>query len=124
MSLRVVARPGCLSSPGSPAYATQLRLMTPRIVEAANQRVGAAAVRTVRVRRPGTRPTTPAPAPTAGTAPEPAGPVKTCETDSEDVRAQQRQAAEATRIAAILRARAERAGRPIPAVAPVPHQAG
>ncbi|MEU8653636.1 hypothetical protein [Streptomyces sp. NPDC048737] len=35
----------------------------------------------------------------------------------EDVRAQQRQTAEAVRAAAVLRARAERAGRPVPPAA-------
>ncbi|MEU6621896.1 DUF721 domain-containing protein [Streptomyces litmocidini] len=169
--------------PDSPAYATQLRLMTPRIITAANQRAGAAAVRTIRVRRPGTVPSTPArvPVPAGRTACEPAGPVKTRETASEgyrhalaahhaaytpfqqdpalaaavgrqeqvrrnlattvfpqpeddqedeaptsleDVRAQQRQTNETIRIAAILRARAERAGRPMPTTPPALRQAG
>ncbi|MFI9297543.1 DciA family protein [Streptomyces gardneri] len=167
--------------PDSPAYATQLRLMTPRIIAVANQRAGAAAVRTIRVRQPGATPTTPAPVPAgAASVPAPAGPVKTRETASEgfrrtlaahhtawtpfqqdpalaaavgrqeqlrrdlaatvfpypeqdqgdeaptsleDVRAQQRQANEAVRIAAILRARAERAGQPMTAPAPVLRQA-
>ncbi|MFE5514148.1 DciA family protein [Streptomyces sp. NPDC056529] len=168
--------------PDSPAYATQLRLMTPRIIAAANETSAAAAVRTVRVRQPGTLPTTPAPAPTAGkTAAEPTRPVKTRETASEgfrrvlalhheawtpfqqdpalaaavgrqeqvrldlgaraftdveedqedqvptsleEIRARQRQANDATRIAAILRARAERAGRTVPPALPVLRQAG
>ncbi|WP_432089116.1 DciA family protein [Streptomyces sp. bgisy095] len=168
--------------PDSPAYATQLRLMTPRIIAAANETAGAAAVRTVRVRQPGTLPATPAPAPAAGkTAAEPAGPVKTREmasegfrrvlalhheawtpfqqdpalaaaverqeqvrldlgarafpdtdedqedevvTSLEETRAQQRQANEATRIAAILKARAERAGRTVPPAVPALRQAG
>ncbi|MFC7979840.1 DUF721 domain-containing protein [Streptomyces cinereoruber] len=42
----------------------------------------------------------------------------------EDVRAQQRQGAEAVRAAAILRARAERAGRTVPPAAPALRQAG
>ncbi|MFJ3505769.1 hypothetical protein [Streptomyces sp. NPDC090135] len=42
----------------------------------------------------------------------------------EETRAQQRQANENTRIAAILRARAERAGRPVPPAAPALRQAG
>ncbi|MFC7795721.1 DciA family protein [Streptomyces cinereoruber] len=42
----------------------------------------------------------------------------------EDVRAQQRQSAEAVRAAAILRARAERAGRTVPPAAPALRQAG
>ncbi|MFE5515048.1 hypothetical protein ACFQ9J_31405 [Streptomyces sp. NPDC056529] len=41
-----------------------------------------------------------------------------------DVRAQQRQANEDTRIAAILRARAERAGRTVPPAVPALRQAG
>ncbi|MEU9983728.1 DUF721 domain-containing protein [Streptomyces sp. NPDC050856] len=167
--------------PDSPAYATQLRLMTPRIITAANEQASAAAVRTIRVRQPGTLPATLAPAPATGTAPAPAGPVRTRETASEgfrrtlaahhevwtpfqqdpalaaavtrqeqvrrdlaatvfpdpeddqedeaptsleDVRAQQRQAAETVRIAAILRARAERAGRPVPATSPALRHAG
>ncbi|MGA5873935.1 DciA family protein [Streptomyces cinereoruber] len=168
--------------PDSPAYATQLRLMTPRIITAANETAGAAAVRTIRVRQPGTLPATPAPAPTTEkTAAEPAGPVKTremasegfrrvlalhheawtpfqqdpalvaavgrqeqvrldlgtrafpdAEEDQEDevvasleeTRAQQRQANEATRIAAILRARAERAGRTVPPATPALRQVG
>ncbi|MFC7924911.1 DciA family protein [Streptomyces cinereoruber] len=169
--------------PDSPAYATQLRLMTPRIIAAANEASGAAAVRTVRVRQPGTLPATPAPAtaPTFGKTDEPAGPVKTRETASEgfrrvlalhheawtpfqqdpalaaavgrqeqvrldlgarafpdagedqedevvasleETRAQQRQANEATRIAAILRARAERAGRTVAPAVPALRQAG
>ncbi|MFF5788571.1 DciA family protein [Streptomyces sp. NPDC012693] len=166
--------------PDSPAYATQLRLMTPRIILAATEQAGAAAVRSVRVRQPGALPATPAPAPGKTTA-EPAGPVKTRETASEgfrrvlalhhevwipfqqdpslaaavgrqeqvrldlavrafpnveedqeddtptsleEIRAQQRQANDATRIAAILRARAERAGRTVPPAAPMLRQAG
>ncbi|MFE5549266.1 DciA family protein [Streptomyces sp. NPDC056534] len=169
--------------PDSPAYATQLRLMTPRIITATNEMSGAAAVRTVRVRQPGTLPVTSTPAPATGTtAAEPAGPVKTRETASagfrrvlalhheawtpfqqdpalaaavgrqeqvrldlgtrafpdiseedqedetptslEEIRAQQRQVNDATRIAAILRARAERAGRTVPPAAPALRQAG
>ncbi|AVI00099.1 DUF721 domain-containing protein (plasmid) [Streptomyces sp. WAC00288] len=167
--------------PDSPAYATQLRLMTPRIITAANEQAGAAAVRTVRVRQPGTLPATPAPTPASVKTAEPTGPVKTRETASEGFhrvlalhhkvwqpfqqdpalaaavgrqeqvrldlgarafpdagedqegqaptslegnRAQQRQANDATRIAAILRARAERAGRVVPPGAPVLRQAG
>ncbi|MFE6460033.1 DciA family protein [Streptomyces cinereoruber] len=168
--------------PDSPAYATQLRLMTPRIIAAANEQASAAAVRTVRVRQPGALPATPAPAPATGkTAAESAGPVKTHEMasegfrrvlalhhkawtpfqqdpalaaavgrqeqvrldlgartfpdageDQEDevppslegVRAQQRQANETTRIAAILRARAERAGHTVPFTVPALRQAG
>lgn len=42
----------------------------------------------------------------------------------EDIRAQQRQANEAVRIAAILRARADRTGKPVPAAASALRQAG
>ncbi|MEF9886929.1 hypothetical protein [Streptomyces sp. P9-A4] len=45
-------------------------------------------------------------------------------TSLEDICDQQRQANEAVRVAAILRARAERAGRPVPAAAPALRQAG
>ncbi|MFI6423271.1 hypothetical protein ACIBG6_38575 [Streptomyces sp. NPDC050842] len=45
-------------------------------------------------------------------------------TSLEDVRAQQRQAAEAVRAAAIRRARAERAGQPVTAPASALRQAG
>ncbi|MEU2549602.1 hypothetical protein ABZ618_29940 [Streptomyces roseolus] len=44
-------------------------------------------------------------------------------TSLRDIRAQQHQAAEAVRAAAIQRARAERAGRPVPPAAPVLRQA-
>ncbi|MDV9186854.1 hypothetical protein R6L23_01155 [Streptomyces sp. SR27] len=45
-------------------------------------------------------------------------------TSLEDVRAQQRQDAEAVRAAAIQRARNERAGRTVPPIAPALRQAG
>ncbi|MFI9588070.1 DciA family protein [Streptomyces sp. NPDC052236] len=66
--------------PDSPAYATQLRLITSRIIRAANDAAGSEAVRTVRVLSVGA---TAAPtAPAAGTAPAadptvPKAPVKT-----------------------------------------------
>lgn len=69
--------------PDSPAYATQLRLITARIVATANTSVGTDAVRTVRVLPPGaapvpwTAPEAPAAAPTA-----PQAPVKTREMGS------------------------------------------
>ncbi|MDX2565048.1 DciA family protein [Streptomyces sp. TX20-6-3] len=168
--------------PDSPAYATQLRLMTPRIITVIHETSGTAAVRTIRVRQPGALPAVPAPAPATGkTATEPAGPVKTRETASEgfrrvlalhhasympfqqdpalaaavgrqeqfrrdlgtrmfpdiednqedetptsleEIRAQQRQDNENIRIAAILRARAERAGQPVPALRPALRQTG
>ncbi|MFD3531387.1 hypothetical protein [Streptomyces sp. NPDC058664] len=45
-------------------------------------------------------------------------------TSLEDVHTQQRQAAEIVRSTAVLRARAERAGRPTTAPTPAPRQAG
>ncbi|MEU6631740.1 DciA family protein [Streptomyces parvus] len=58
--------------PESPAYATQLRLISTRIITAANETTGNGTVRTIRVLPPGTapadrpaRPTSPAPAPQA-----------------------------------------------------------
>ncbi|MGW5679020.1 DciA family protein [Streptomyces sp. NPDC003860] len=74
--------------PDSPAYATQLRLITARIVAAANEAAGTAAVRTVRVLAPGAAPaprTAPAPetpAAARNTAAAPAVPVKTREMGS------------------------------------------
>ncbi|WP_030853260.1 DciA family protein, partial [Streptomyces griseus] len=63
--------------PASPAYATQLRLITARIITAANQTTGTSTVRTIRVLPPGTAPadlparpaTPPTPAPTTPQAP-------------------------------------------------------
>ncbi|MFJ6355165.1 DciA family protein [Streptomyces sp. NPDC092046] len=168
--------------PDSPAYATQLRLMTPRIIAAANEQkaAGAAVVRTIRVRQPGALPANRSPLPAPRSSSKPAGPVKTRETASEGFRyalaahhtaytpvqqdpalaaaaqrqeqarrdnaqrafpntdhgqddeapmrpggdrTQQRQANEAVRVSAILRARAERAGRPAAATVPVPREA-
>ncbi|MGW6247910.1 DciA family protein [Streptomyces roseolus] len=71
--------------PDSPAYATQLRLLTPRIIATANEHVGSSAVRTLRVLPPGAVNTTPSPAadrPAPGAAAAPTGPVKTRETAS------------------------------------------
>ncbi|MFH8886624.1 DciA family protein [Streptomyces californicus] len=64
--------------PASPAYATQLRLITARIITAANQTTGTSTVRTIRVLPPGTAPadlparpaTSPTPAPTTPRPPE------------------------------------------------------
>ncbi|MFE0886995.1 DciA family protein [Streptomyces rochei] len=69
--------------PDSPAYATQLRLITARIVAAANESAGTEAVRTVRVLPPGTAPA-PRTAPEApAAAPDaPQAPVKTREMGS------------------------------------------
>ncbi|MEV5242946.1 DciA family protein [Streptomyces cinnamoneus] len=68
--------------PDSPAYATQLRLISPRIVAAANTSTGTDAVRTIRVLPTGSVPSPhPAePVPAAAAAPE--APVKTHETAS------------------------------------------
>ncbi|MER5974602.1 DciA family protein [Streptomyces sp. NPDC002055] len=69
--------------PDSPAYATQLRLITARIVATANESAGTDAVRTVQVLPPGTAPaprTTPE-APAAGRD-APQAPVKTREMGS------------------------------------------
>ncbi|MGP3978974.1 DciA family protein [Streptomyces sp. 8N114] len=57
--------------PDSPAYATQLRLITARIIAAANQTAGTEAVRTVRVLPVGAAPAprAPEPAPTPPAAP-------------------------------------------------------
>ncbi|MEV0449820.1 DUF721 domain-containing protein [Streptomyces sp. NPDC050600] len=154
--------------PDSPAYATQLRLMTRRIITTANQQADAPPVRTIRVRQPGPLPAKPALVPAPRSASRHAGPVRTRETASagfrhalaahhaaytpaeqdpalaaaaarqeqvrrdhaervfpgcdhdqedgipallDDERAQRRQEAESARAVAILRARAERAGR-------------
>ncbi|WP_328765416.1 MULTISPECIES: DciA family protein [unclassified Streptomyces] len=60
--------------PDSPAYATQLRLLSARIIAAANDRAGTQVVRTIRVLAIGQttmpEPRTPAPAPAAATGPE------------------------------------------------------
>ncbi|MEU4180975.1 DciA family protein [Streptomyces sp. NPDC026589] len=68
--------------PESPAYATQLRLISARIITAANESTGTGTVRTIRVLPPGTapadrspRPASPVPAPVT-----PEAPVKTRET--------------------------------------------
>ncbi|PIB05101.1 DciA family protein, partial [Streptomyces sp. HG99] len=69
--------------PDSPAYATQLRLITARIIATVNNAVGTDAVRTVRVLPSGAAPDprTTQPAPAAPTPPE--APVKTRETASD-----------------------------------------
>ncbi|MFF7903735.1 DciA family protein [Streptomyces sp. NPDC007920] len=64
--------------PDSPAYATQLRLITTRIVATANSTVGTDAVRTVRVLPPGAAPT-PQTAQEAAAPDAPPAPVKTRE---------------------------------------------
>ncbi|MFI8515970.1 DciA family protein [Streptomyces sp. NPDC085460] len=71
--------------PDSPAYATQLRLLTARIITTANEHVGSSAVKALRVLPPGAVDTTPPPAadrPASSAAAAPAGPVKTRETAS------------------------------------------
>ncbi|MGI5485089.1 DciA family protein [Streptomyces lavendofoliae] len=73
--------------PDSPAYATQLRLLTARIIATANEHVASSAVRALRVLPPGALDTTPPPAtdePASGAAAvaAPAGTVKTRATAS------------------------------------------
>ncbi|WNI20263.1 DUF721 domain-containing protein [Actinacidiphila sp. ITFR-21] len=65
--------------PDSPAYATQLRMSTARLVAMANQVAGREAVRSIRVLPPGTRTSAPAAEVSPAAAPEPAGPVRTRE---------------------------------------------
>lgn len=68
--------------PDSPAYATQLRLITARIITAANQEVGTDAVRTVRVLAAGAAPAPREAEPAPQTAAAPQAPVKTRDTAS------------------------------------------
>ncbi|WP_331755863.1 DciA family protein [Streptomyces sp. NBC_01643] len=167
--------------PDSPAYATQLRLISSRIVAAANDAVGTQAVRTVRVLAVGATAPAPREAVTPpATAAVPEAPVKTRdmappgfhralaahqavapaqhidpgiteaierqnramrelsrrafpESDVvpadepapiEPARAQRRRQAAATEAAALRRARAERAGAPIPAASHARQAAG
>lgn len=83
------AEGGCLDlRPDSPAYATQLRLITSRIVRATNEVAGSEAVRTVRVLPVGSiapASSTAAPEPVATRACTAASkaPVRTSETASE-----------------------------------------
>ncbi|MFF4874052.1 hypothetical protein [Streptomyces sp. NPDC000961] len=62
--------------PDSPVYATQLRLLTPRIIATADEHTGVSAMRALRVLPPGAVDTTQPPAtdrPTPGAAAAPAG---------------------------------------------------
>ncbi|MFB7428739.1 DciA family protein [Streptomyces hydrogenans] len=133
--------------PDSPAYATQVRLLTARIIAAVNEHTGTQAVRTIKVLAPGAIDTTPPPV-AERSAPAAASPVKTRAIASAgyqralkahlaaldpghqrpdgattgdpslipeiahaafaQVRAQERETADAVRAAAIRRARAER----------------
>jgi len=68
--------------PDSSAYATQLRLITARIVATANSTVGTDAIRTVRVLPPGTAPTPRTAPETPAAAPDVQAPVKTREMGS------------------------------------------
>ncbi|MFC9734308.1 DciA family protein [Streptomyces roseolus] len=71
--------------PDSPAYATQLRLLTARIITTTNEHIGSSAVRVLRVLPPGAVDATPPPTadrPAPGAAAAPTGPVKTRETAS------------------------------------------
>ncbi|SEB31651.1 Predicted nucleic acid-binding protein, contains Zn-ribbon domain (includes truncated derivatives) [Streptomyces misionensis] len=65
--------------PDSPAYATQLRLITARIIATVNQEVGTDAVRTIRVLAAGATPEPPAVKPAPQTAAAPQTPLKTRE---------------------------------------------
>jgi hypothetical protein len=66
--------------PDSPAYATQLRMSTTRLIAMANQAAGREAVRSIRVLPPGTRTSIPATdVPQKEVAPEQAGSVRTRE---------------------------------------------
>ncbi|MFF9818964.1 DciA family protein [Streptomyces sp. NPDC014006] len=72
--------------PDSPAYATQLRLISARIITAANQAAGTAAVRTVRVLAAGAAPAPCTAEPAPHTTTEPQAPVKTREMASDGYR--------------------------------------
>jgi len=65
--------------PDSPAYATQLRISTIRLVAVANQAAGRNSVRSIRILPPGTHTAAPAADVPQETAPEQAGPVHTRE---------------------------------------------
>jgi hypothetical protein len=70
--------------PDSPAYATQLRMSTARLIAMANQAAGREAVRSIRVLPPGTPTAAPAAdAPPQDAAPEPTGPARTREDASD-----------------------------------------
>ncbi|GAA2523897.1 DciA family protein [Streptomyces longisporus] len=68
--------------PDSPAYATQLRLITARIIATANHTVGTDAVHTIRVLPAGAAPAPPATKPTPAPAARPEALVQTRETKS------------------------------------------
>ncbi|WP_243762152.1 DciA family protein [Streptomyces sp. Tu 3180] len=69
--------------PDSPAYATQLRLISARIIATANQAVGTDVVRTIRVLAAGAAPEPRRTEPAPQTAAAPQAPVKTRETACE-----------------------------------------
>jgi hypothetical protein len=94
--------------PDSPAYATQLRMSTTRLIAMANQAAGRDAVRAIRVLPPGTHTSAPAAdIPSKEAAPEQAGPART----REDASAGYRQA-----LAAHQAAKTEQGDRLPPAV--------
>lgn len=93
--------------PDSPAYATQLRMSTARLVALANQAVGRQAVRTIRVLPPGTARGPAAPEAAPATAPPPGAPAGT----RQDASAGYRQA-----LAAHRASRAEQDDKLAPAV--------
>jgi hypothetical protein len=73
--------------PDSPAYATQLRMSTARLIAMANQTAGREAVRAIRVLPPGTHTAVPAAdVPPKEAATEPAGPAHTREDASDGSR--------------------------------------
>ncbi|WP_063762400.1 DciA family protein [Streptomyces sp. NRRL F-5123] len=72
--------------PESPAYATQLRMSTARLIALANQAAGREAVRSIRVLPPGTHISAPAVDVSPAALPESAGPVRTREDASDGYR--------------------------------------
>ncbi|WP_328673785.1 hypothetical protein [Streptomyces sp. NBC_00328] len=95
--------------PDSPVYATQLRLITPRIVAAANESAGTDVMRTVRVLPVGTSPAPRVMEPAPAAIPE--APVKTRESASEGYRqalAAHQSAAYPSRVNPSIRAAVER----------------
>ncbi|SHN37516.1 DciA family protein [Actinacidiphila paucisporea] len=72
--------------PDSPAYATQLRMSTARLIALANQAAGRETVHSIRVLPPGIHTSTPAADLAPDAAPKPAGPVRTREEASDGYR--------------------------------------
>jgi predicted nucleic acid-binding Zn ribbon protein len=93
--------------PDSPAYATQLRMSTARLVAMANQAAGREAVRSIRVLPPGTHTSVTAADVSPAVIPEPAGPVRTREDASDGYH---------QALAALQAGKAEQGDRLAPAV--------